>query len=61
MVILDGAPFHKSKSTMKLLEALEIPVLFTGPHSYAAVPCELFFGAFKKADINPRKVPTGKR
>ena len=29
--------------------------------SYDAAPCELFFAAFKKSDINPRKVPTTKQ
>lgn len=46
---------------MKLFEELKVPVLFTGPHSYSASPAEYFFGAFKAADINPRKVGTGKR
>ena len=31
-----------------------------GPYSYDAAPCELFFAAFKRADINPSKVPLGK-
>jgi len=61
VLILDGAPYHNSKATMKLLEVLKIPVLFTGPHSYAGVPCELWFSAFKSKDVNPRKVPTAKR
>ena len=61
VLILDGAPYHNSKPTMKLLEALEIHVLYTGPHSYAAVPCELWFSSFKSCDVNPRKVPTAKR
>ena len=30
-------------------------------YSYSAAPCELFFAHFKKADINPRKVPTTKK
>jgi hypothetical protein len=31
-----------------------------GPYSYDAAPCELFFAAFKKEDINPNMVPLGK-
>ena len=60
-VLLDNAPYHKSKETLKLLEDLDVPVLFTGPHSYDVAPCELLFAAFKAADINPRHVPTGKK
>ena len=59
--MMDNAPYHVSESTMKVLEELRIPVLFTGPHSYSASPIELFFGAFKADDINPQKVQTGRR
>jgi hypothetical protein len=42
------------------LRQLKVPVLMQGPHSYDVAPCELYFAAFKKADINPRHVPTSK-
>ena len=58
--LCDNAPYHVSTSTLNVFQALRIPVLFTGPHSYDAAPCELFFAHFKRADINPRKVKTGK-
>ena len=57
----DNAPYHSSPATLAVLEKLKVPVLFTGPHSYDASPCELFFAHFKKSDINPRRLPTGKR
>ena len=31
-----------------------------GPYSYDAAAAELFFAAFKSADVNPNKVPFGK-
>ena len=34
--------------------------MLLGPHSYDTAPCELFFAQFKKVDINPRHIPTGK-
>ena len=58
--LLDNAPYHTTISVRNVFQALRIPVLFTGPHSYDAAPCELFFAHFKRDDINPRKVPTGK-
>ena len=61
VILLDGAPYHTSESTLELMEGLRIPTLFTGPHSYDAVPAELLFAAFKADDINPSKVPQGKR
>ena len=45
---------------MKFFRKNRVPILFTGPHSYAALPIELFFAAFKKDDVNPSKLPTGK-
>ena len=43
-----------------MLECLRVPIMMMGPYSYDIAPCELFFAAFKSADINPSKVPTGK-
>jgi hypothetical protein len=43
-----------------MLERLRVPISMLGPYSYDAAPCELFFAAFKKVDINPNKVPSGK-
>ena len=40
---------------------LRLPYMVLGPHSYDAAPCELVFAHFKRADVNPRRVPTGKK
>ena len=61
VILLDNAKYHRSKEILTLLKELHIPVLFTGPHSYAAVPIELWFAAFKADEINPRHLPTGKK
>ena len=61
MVVLDNAKYHCSQSTLKIFDTLDIPVLYTGPYSFSAVACELWFAAFKSQDINPRKLPIGKR
>ena len=60
IILMDNAPYHNSSGTMKTFEDFNIPVMFTGPHSYDAAPCELWFAAFKSADINPLKLPLGK-
>ena len=39
---------------------MKIPTLFTGAHSYAASPIELWFAVLKTVDLNPRKQPMGK-
>ena len=58
--MLDGASYHTSEGMRDFYKRNNIPILFTGPHSYSASPIELFFAAFKKSDVNPNKVPTGK-
>ena len=60
VILIDNAPYHASPATYKVFATLNLPIIFTGPHSYDAAPCELFFAAFKKADINPNRVKTGK-
>ena len=57
ILLIDNAPYHTSESTIELMDGLNIPLLFTGPHSYDAAPIELLFAAFKSKDINPRNVP----
>ena len=61
VILLDGAPYHTSLVMMEYYEEQQLPLLFTGPHSYAASPIELFFAHFKRSDINPRKLPLGKK
>ncbi len=61
VIVMDNAKYHTSKTFINILKSLNIPIMFTGPHSYSASPIELFFAAFKRADINPRKIQTGKR
>ena len=61
VIILDNASYHSSQTTLNTMEKLNLPILYTGPNSYDAVPAELFFAALKSTDINPRKVSLGKR
>ena len=60
VILMDNARYHWSKATTRVLKALNVPVLYTGPHSYAASPCELWFAAFKSRDINPRRLSLSK-
>jgi hypothetical protein len=60
VLLLDGAAYHAAAATKELMHKLRLPVMMLGPYSYEASPCELYFAAFKKADVNPRHVPTSK-
>ena len=61
VIIVDGAKYHQSKDFLQVAAELRLPYMLLGPHSYDAAPCELVFAHFKKADINPRHVPSGKK
>ena len=60
VILQVNAPYKTSASMMEFYEAYEVPVIFTGPHSYAASPIELFFAHFKSGELNPGRLPTGK-
>ena len=59
--LFDGARYHTSELMREYLRKLQVSVLFSGPYSYAAAPIELLFGALKRGELNPQRVPTGKR
>ena len=59
--MIDNAPYHTSKETLKTLEKLRIPTMFLAPYSYDVAPCELFFAMFKKVDLNPDNLSLGKK
>ena len=61
VIIVDGAKYHQSRDFLQVAAELRLPYMLLGPHSYDAAPCELVFAHFKKADINPRHVPSGKK
>ena len=60
IILLDNATYHTSGSMMDFYEEYNVPIIFTGPHSYSAAPVELFFAHFKRVDINTGNLPTGK-
>ena len=60
LIFMDGALYHQSSSTLGILQQLDVPVLISGTHSYDVAPCEKWFALFKRVNINPRKVKTGK-
>ena len=61
VIIMDNAPYHTSGEMFATLQSLNLPILFLGPHSYDAAVCELFFSEFKSVDINPARLPLGKK
>ena len=61
VILLDGARYHTCQSTRDHMRRLSMPVMFSGPRSYDAAPCELFFASLKNGDLNPNGLATGKK
>ena len=53
ILLLDGARYHINDEVIGHLSRLKMPVIFTGPRSYDACPCELLFAHLKAVDLNP--------
>jgi len=47
ILLIDNAPYHKSDQMLNYFEDEQLPILYTGPHSYDAAPIELLFSALK--------------
>ena len=61
IVLMDNASYHKTSNSLQLYESLRMPTMFTAPHSYDVAPAELFFAHFKSVDLNPDRLPMGKK
>ena len=61
VVLHDNAPYCISEGAINVYRNLQIPMLFSGPHSYSTAPCELVFSLLKQKDINPLHIATGKK
>ena len=61
LILLDGAQYHLNDSIIEHLNMLQMDVIFTGPRSYDACPCEMVFAHLKSLDLNPMNLPTGKK
>ena len=43
------------------LARMSLPVIYSGPYAYGAAPIEKAFAALKLGDLNPERLPTGKK
>ena len=60
-ILLDNAAWHTNPLMKQRLTTMELPIIYSGPYSYAAAPIELVFAALKLGDMNPERLPTGKK
>ena len=43
------------------LARMDVPTILSGPYSYSTAPVELVFAALKLGELNPERLPTGKK
>ena len=55
VLLMDNSTIHTSKVVERLLAALQIPTIFSGPASYRSLPVEYVFGHLKKTESEGRK------
>ena len=60
-ILLDNAAWHTNPVMKERLARLKLPIIYSGPYSYAAAPIESVFAAIKFGDLNPDRLPTGKK
>ena len=60
-ILLDNAAWHVNTVMKARLSRLELPIIYSGPYSYTSAPVEQVFAALKFGDMNPMRLPTGKK
>lgn len=53
IIMIDNAPYHRSKMIMSKFSQLKVPILFLGPYQFKLAPVELMFSYIKCRDLNP--------
>jgi hypothetical protein len=54
---MDNYSSHKIPLTIKIIKELAMPVIFSAPASFLAIPIEGVFGALKAVDFDTKPDP----
>jgi transposase len=57
ILLLDNCPAHTSQASVSVMKHLRIPVFFSAPASYIAIPVEGVFAALKAKELDLLPVP----
>ena len=61
VILLDNAKWHSNAEMKERLAKMQLPVIYSAPYCYSTAPVELAFSALKLGDLNPERLPTGKK
>ena len=60
-ILLDNAAWHSNSLMKQRLARMDLPVIYSGPYCYSSAAIELVFAALKLGELNPDRLPTGKK
>ena len=60
-ILLDNAKWHSNDVMKSRLSRMNLPIIYSAPYSYSTAPVESAFAALKLGDLNPDRLPTGKK
>ena len=60
-ILLDNAAWHTNPLMKARLARMKLPIIYSGPYSYTSAPVESVFAALKLGNLNPNRLPTGKK
>ena len=60
-LLLDNASWHTSAEMKERLAKLNLDIMYSAPSCYSAAPIEMMFSVLKLGDLNPGRLPTGKK
>ena len=60
-ILLDNASWHTNPLMRDRLAKMGLPIMFSAPYCYSTAPIELVFAALKLGELNPERLPTGKK
>jgi DDE superfamily endonuclease len=47
VIMLDNAPYHRSKQIRSKLDLMKVPLMYLGPYQFKMAPAEVFFSFIK--------------
>jgi hypothetical protein len=53
ILLIDNAPYHRSKETREFIGLSKVPLMLLGPYQFAMAPVEKLFAFIKSRDLNP--------
>ena len=60
-ILLDNASWHTNPEIKQRLAKMDLPICWSGPYAYSSASIEMMFSFLKLGDLNPARLPTGKR